>query len=182
MLRLQLRVNHVGKRHKERPAEHEVRDDSQNRERNRKTENKQGQRHPFDTAQIGGKVRLRSRVNGLKESLAENPMIDDRPIHEPSKTRRTIDLAFPLRGAGRAKENKMPETEERFGFSIPLLLLSESGQREAPVVPDNSRRTKADDLALLLQTPAKIHIIASLAVLRIKSTDFLERPLVKSHV
>ena len=109
-------------------------------------------------------------------------MIDDGPIHEPGETRCTIDLTFPLRGPGGTEENKMPETKERFGFSVSLLLLSESGQRKAPVVPDDGRRTKADDLALLLQTPAEIHIIASLVVFRIKSTDFFESPFVEGHI
>ena len=99
-----------------------------NGQRNREAENKKGQRHPFDAAQIGGNVRLRGRINGLKESLSEDSVIDNGPIDEPGETRRTVDLALPFRGARWAEEDQVPETKERFGFSVALLLFSESSR------------------------------------------------------
>ena len=76
----------------------------------------------------------------------------------------------------------MLETKQRFGFSVAVLLSPESSEREAPVMPDDCGGAEADDLSLLLQAPAKIHVVAGLAIFRIEAADLLESPFVKGHV
>ena len=49
-------------------------------------------------------------------------------------------------------------------------------------MPNNRGRTKRDDATALLQTPAKIDIVAGLVIFGIEAADIFERPAVKRHV
>src|ERR1051326_2017516 len=100
-----VRAHHVGKRDGERTAKHQVGNDPQRREKNSQTEKKERERKPFDAAQVHRNVRLRRRVHRLEKSFAENTVINNRPIDEPTETRRAVNLAAPFCGAGRSEEN-----------------------------------------------------------------------------
>ena len=50
------------------------------------------------------------------------------------------------------------------------------------MMPDDRSGTKSDDAAGLLQAPAKVDIVASLVILRIKAADLFEGPTTKGHV
>ena len=49
-------------------------------------------------------------------------------------------------------------------------------------MPDDRGRTKGDDVAFLLQAPAKIDVVARLAILDIETADRVERPAIEGHV
>src|ERR1700730_4558810 len=180
-LRFDACAHHVRKCDAKRAAKHEVRKDAQGRQKNAKTEKKNGQCEPFDTAEIGCDFRLRGRVDRLKKSFAENSVIDDRPINEPTEARRAVDLAAPFGRAGRAKEDQVLETQERFGFAVTFLLLKKRAQGEAAVMPDHRGRAKTDHATGLLKTPAKIDIVARLMVLDVETADVLKCPAIERH-
>ena len=121
--RFDWRPHHVRKCDAESAAQHEIRHDTQSRQENPEPKKKNRQREPFNTAEVSGDFRLRPGINRLKESFAENSMIDHRPVDEPAKARRPVDLTAPFRGAGRTKKNQVFETKQRLGFAIPILLL-----------------------------------------------------------
>ena len=121
-LRLELCVDHVGQRHEEGAAEHEVGHDAQDGQRNRKTENEKGQHHPFDAAQVSGDVGLRGGVDGLKEALSKYAVIDNRTIDEPCEARRAVNLTFPFCRARWAEEDQMFETKQGLRLSVAVLL------------------------------------------------------------
>ena len=50
------------------------------------------------------------------------------------------------------------------------------------MMPNNRGRTESDNAARLLQAPAKIDIVASLVIFRIKTADLFEGPSIKRHV
>src|SRR5262245_54172305 len=76
----------------------------------------------------------------------------------------------------------MFETQQRFRFAITVLLFHESAQREPPIVPNDRGRTERDHPAALLNSPAEIHVVASLAIFGIESAHTFEGPAVKCHV
>ena len=49
-------------------------------------------------------------------------------------------------------------------------------------MPDNCGGAEADDLSLLLQTPAEVHVIARLAIFRVETAYPLKCPFVEGHV
>ena len=49
-------------------------------------------------------------------------------------------------------------------------------------MPDDRGRAKGDDVAFLLQTPAKIHVVAGFAILNVEAADGVESPTIKGHV
>src|SRR5262249_21323289 len=110
--RLNARPDHVGKRDRQRAAEHQIRHNSQRRQKNSQTEKEKRECEPFDATQIRSEVRLRRRVHGLKKSFAKDAVIKTRPIHKPTETRRAIDLAAPFRRPSGPKENQVLETQE----------------------------------------------------------------------
>ena len=123
-LRLDPRPQHVGKRDAKRAAKHEIRNDAQDRQKDSETEKKEGEREPLDAAQIVGDFRLRRRIDRLEKAFAENPVINDRLVDEPTEARRAVDLSAPFRRPGRAEENKMLEAEHRFRFAVAFLLFA----------------------------------------------------------
>ena len=50
------------------------------------------------------------------------------------------------------------------------------------MMPDDRGRTESDDVAFLLQAPAKIDVVACLAILGIEAADAIECPAIKGHV
>src|SRR5205823_4085846 len=161
---------------------HQIRHDSETRQKNSKTEKKKRQREPFNAAEIRGNVRLRRRIHRLEKSFAENAVVNYRSIDEPAEARRAVDLSAPFRGAGWAEKNQMFEPQQRFSFAVTFLLFQKRPEREAPMMPDDGRRTKRDDAAGLLQTPAKIDIVAGGVIFRIESANLFESPAIKRHV
>src|SRR5216110_3185464 len=99
------RAHHVRERHAEGAATHEVRHDAQCGKKDSETKKKNRKREPFNAAEVSGDFRLRCRINRLKKSFAENSVIDNRPIHEPAETWRSIDLTTPFRSPSRAESN-----------------------------------------------------------------------------
>src|SRR5262245_66095193 len=76
----------------------------------------------------------------------------------------------------------MFEAQQRFRFAIAVLLLHESAQRKASVMPNDCRRTERDYASRLLNSPAEIHVVAGLPVFRIESAHAFEGPTVEGHV
>ena len=179
---LEPRVDHVGERHEQGSAEHQIRHDAKERNRDGAEENEKREGDPLDAAEVGGDIGLRGGVDGLEESLAEDAVVDHGFVDEPGEARRAVDLAFPFRGAGRPEEDEMLESQHRLGFAVALLLFAKGFERETAVVPDDGRRAERNHAAALLEAPAEIHIVAGLPVFVIESTDLIERPAVKCHV
>jgi len=76
----------------------------------------------------------------------------------------------------------MFEAQQRFRFAVAILLFQESAKSKTPVVPHDCSWTECNDPASLLDSPAKIDIIASLVIFGIEAACALKRPPVKSHV
>src|SRR5438552_15712951 len=76
----------------------------------------------------------------------------------------------------------MFESEERFGFSITILLSQKGAQSKAAMMPHDSGRVEGNDASGLLQAPAKIDIIAGGVVLDVETADLFKRPPVEGHV
>src|SRR5205823_3358922 len=91
------RAHHVRERHAEGAATHEVRHDAQCGQKDSEPKKKNPQREPFNAAEVSGALRLRRRINRLKKSFAENSVIDNRPINNPTQTWCSIDLTSPFR-------------------------------------------------------------------------------------
>ena len=109
-------------------------------------------------------------------------MINDGTIDEPTESRCAINLTAPFRGPGRAEKNQVLESKKRFGFAVTFLLFQKGAQSEAAMMPDNRGGTESDDATGLLQTPAKINIVARFMIFGIKTADLVEGPAVKRHV
>src|SRR5215203_4335854 len=76
----------------------------------------------------------------------------------------------------------MLKTQQRFRFAITVLLFQKSAQRKAAMMPDDRGRTERDYPSSLLNSPAEIDVVASLAILGIEPTYSFEGPTVKRHV
>src|SRR5678815_1230002 len=50
------------------------------------------------------------------------------------------------------------------------------------MMPDDRGWTKCDDMAFLLQAPAKIDVVAGLAIFDIETANRVERPAIEGHV
>ena len=149
---------------------------------NTEPEKEDRQREPLDAAEIVGDFGLWRRINGLKKSFAEDSVINDRAVDEPIETRRAVDLASPLRRAGRSEKDQMLETQERLGFAITFLLFKKGAQGKAAIVPDDRGRAKPDHAAGLLEPPAKIDIVAGRMIFGVEAADIFKRPSVERHV
>ena len=104
-------MDHVGKRHQQRAADHQIRNDPQERDRYGNEENKRRQRDPLDAAQIRSDLGLRRRVNGLKQPLAEHAVVDHGLVDEPGEARRAVDLTLPFRRPGRPEKHEVLEPQ-----------------------------------------------------------------------
>src|SRR3984893_1576377 len=180
--RFDTRPHHVRERDAERAAKHQIRDNAQHRQKNSEPKKKNREREPFDTAQIDGHVRLRSGIDRLKKTVAENSVINNRPINEPTEAGRSINLAAPFRRAGWAEENQMFEAQQRFRFAVAVLLFQESAQGEAAMMPYDGGWAESDDATSLLKSPAKIDIVAGVLIFGIDPVDVLKGPSVEGHV
>ena len=181
-LRLDPRPQHVGDRDAQRSAKHQVGHDPQARQKYSQPEKENGEREPFDAAEVSGDFRLRRGINRLEKSFAENPVVNDRPVDEPTETRRAVNLPAPFRGAGGAEKNQVLEAEERFGLAVTFLLFAKRAQGEPPMMPDNRGGTESDGVPGLLHAPAKIDVIAGLVIFGIEPADVFERPPIPGHV
>ena len=72
--------------------------------------------------------------------------------------------------------------QERFRFTVVVLLLPVSANLITSVMPNHRARTIAQRPALFLKPPANVDIVSRYAKLRIESADGFERGLAKSHV
>src|SRR6202040_2447809 len=161
---------------------HQIGNNAQRRQKNSKTKKEKREREPFDAAEVSGQIRLRRGIHRLEKSFAENAMINNRAINKPAEPWRAVNLAAPFRSPGRTEKKQMFETEQRFGFAVTFLLFQKCAQSETAMMPDNGSGTKGDDESRLLETPAKIDIVAGFMVLGIETADLFERPTVKRHV
>src|SRR6476620_2109566 len=50
------------------------------------------------------------------------------------------------------------------------------------MMPDDRGWTESDDVALLLEAPAKIDVVACLAIFDVEAADGIEGPRIKGHV
>ena len=103
------RAHHIRKSDAKCAAEHQIRDDPQWGKEHADAKKKNREREPFDAAEIGGDLRLRSGINGLEKSVCENSMINYRAIDEPAEARRAVNLSSPLRRSGWSEKNEMFE-------------------------------------------------------------------------
>src|SRR5215467_10154744 len=76
----------------------------------------------------------------------------------------------------------MLEAQQRFRFAVAVLLFDKSTQRKPSIMPDDRRRTERDDPSSLLNSPAKIDVVAGLPIFGIESAYTFEGPTVKCHV
>src|SRR6266852_52864 len=176
------RADHVGKRDGQCAAKHQIMHDAQRRQKNSKAKKEKRQREPLDAAQISGQIRLRRGIHRLEKSFAENAMINDGAIDEPTESWRTVNLTAPFRSSGRAEENQVFEFMKRSATTVTLLLFQKRAESEAAMMPNNRGRIESDNATGLLQTPTKIDIVAGLMVFGIKTADLFEGPAVKRHV
>ena len=181
-LRLDPRPQHVGNRDAERSPQHQVGHDPQSRQKYSQPEKENGEREPFDAAEVSGDIRLGRRINRLEKSFAENPVVNNRPVDEPTETRRAVNLAAPFRGASGAEENQMLEAEERLGLAVPFLLFAKCAQGEPPMMPDDGGRAEGDRVSGLLDAPAKIDVVTGLVIFGVEPTDVFEGPPIPGHV
>src|SRR5205085_6753927 len=70
--RLDPRAHHIRESDTKCAAQHQIREDPQGWKKHADAEKKDGEREPFDTAEISRHFRLRGGINGLKESVCEN--------------------------------------------------------------------------------------------------------------
>ena len=104
---LDARTQHVGDGHAKRSAEHQVRHDPQARHEDTEPEEENREREPFDAAEVRGDFRLRRGIDGLEKSFAEDAVIDDRPVDEPTEARRSVNLTRHFAVPVWAEENKI---------------------------------------------------------------------------
>src|SRR6476469_3807803 len=110
--RFDSRPHHVRKGDAERAAEHQIRDDPQQRNEDANAKKQNRECEPFDAAKIRGHVGLRTWINGLEKSVCENSMINYRTIDEPAEARRAVNLSSPLSRSGWSEKNEMFEAQE----------------------------------------------------------------------
>src|SRR5581483_1512413 len=114
--RVEFRLNrssyHIGKRHTQRAAKHQVRNNAQRREKNPQTKQKNCQGEPLDTAQVGSHVRLGRGINRLEKTFAENSVINHRPVHEPAESRCPVYLPAPFRRACWSEKDQMFKAQQ----------------------------------------------------------------------
>src|SRR5437899_6481668 len=147
--RLDLSAHHVGKRYAKRAAHHQVRNDSERRQKDAQAKKKNRQRKPFNAAQVRGYIRLWRGINRLEKSFTENPVINHRTINEPAEPRRAINLTTPFRRAGWPEKDQMLEAKQRLGFPVPILLFYKSAKCKTSIMPDNCGWTESNDAACL---------------------------------
>src|SRR5215510_13298240 len=76
----------------------------------------------------------------------------------------------------------MFKAQQRFRFTVAILLFHKSSKGEPPVVPDDRGWTERDYPPSLLNSPAEIHVVTSLAIFGIEPAYTFEAPTVKRHV
>src|SRR6266508_376587 len=76
----------------------------------------------------------------------------------------------------------MFKAQQGFRFAIAVLLFQESAERKPSIMPDDCGRTERDYPSSLLNSPAEIDVVASLAIFGIESAYSFEGPTVKRHV
>src|SRR6185503_10315608 len=71
--------------------------------------------------------------------------------------------------------------EHRLGLAVAALLFPVGAHRVASVMPNERGRAEPKAPALLLQSPADIHVIPGDVKLRIETADRLQRNFAKRH-
>src|SRR5205823_4432647 len=180
--RFDARAHHIRERDTKGAAEHQIRHDPQRWNKHARAEKKDGEREPFDTAEISCHFRLRGGIDRLEKSVCENSVINNRATKEPTETWRAVNLSAPFRSSSWPEKYEMLETQQRFGFAITFLLFAKPTQGKTTVVPDDGSRTECDYAPGLLQPPAKIYVITRRVIFRIETPDIFESPPPKRHV
>src|SRR5438045_5775382 len=157
--RLNPRAYHIRERDTKCAAEHQVRDDPQRWNKYTHAEKKDGEREPFDTAEISCHLRLRSGIDRLEESICENSVINNRTTKKPTETRRAVNLPAPFRCSGWPEKYEMLETQQRFGFAITFLLFVKRAQSKTTVAPDDGGGARCAAASALWRSPAKGYLM-----------------------
>src|SRR5450432_247243 len=110
-LRFDSRAQHIRDRDAKSAAKHQIGNDAERGQKDSKSKKKNGERKPFDAAQVAGHLRLRRGINRLEQALAKNSVVDDRPVDEPTEPRRPVNLPTPLGRARRPEKDQMLETK-----------------------------------------------------------------------
>src|ERR1043166_2090932 len=84
-LRLDPRPKHVGDGDAKGSAQHQVGHNPQTRQKNAEPEKKNGEGEPLDAAEDSRHFRLRRGIDRLEEAFAENPVVNDRTVDEPTE-------------------------------------------------------------------------------------------------
>src|SRR5262245_12772626 len=137
---------------------------------------------PLQGAGKHGPVSRRGLVHALEESGAESSAIDDRIAPAEALQRGAVENAAPFAVAAPVELLRVLELKECFRFAITGLLAQIGAHVLSAVMPDKRAGRKSDPVAGLLQSPANIHVIARLAVMRIEAVDRLQNVAAKGHV
>ena len=76
----------------------------------------------------------------------------------------------------------MFKAQQRFRFAVAVLLFQKSSKGEPSIMPDYCGRAKRDNPSSLLNSPAEVHVVASLPIFGIEPAYTFEGPTVKCHV
>ena len=109
-------------------------------------------------------------------------MINNGPVNEPTKARRSINLAAPFRGAGWTEKDQMFKAEQRLRFAVSVLLFQKRPQREPAMMPHERGWAESNDATGLLEPPAKIDIVTGFVVFGIETADIFKCQPMKRHI
>ena len=88
----------------------------------------------------------------------------------------------PLAAAPAGELVGMLEVEQAFGLAVAGLLVKIASRRAAAVVPDHRAGCERDPVALVLEPPAKIDVVAGSSKLRVEPVDRFQDLAAKRHV
>jgi hypothetical protein len=126
--------------------------------------------------------RRRRGVEGLEKRGGEGAVINDGRAHGHADAGGRVNAPVPLAAAEPIEIFGMAADEEGFGFAVTVLLFEVVVNGGAAVMPDEARGREAQGVALLLETPADIDVVAGFAENGIETANLLKRPFVESHV
>jgi hypothetical protein len=121
-------------------------------------------------------------IESLEKRGGKRPMIDDWRPHRYADARGRVNATMPLAATEPVKVLWVTTHEEGFRFAVAVLLFHVIAHRGATVMPHKSRRREAEGVALLLEPPADIDIIACLPKNRVEPADLFECPFIEGHV
>src|SRR5262249_47284651 len=137
---------------------------------------------PFECEGEIRKYRRRRLVECLEQSPAEGSVVDNRAPRKQRLRKIAVNASEPLRLSEEIEAIGMLDVEERLGLPVSHLLLDVGFDGVAAEVPHDRRGAEADRVALILQTPAEVDVVASGSEQGIEAVDLLEDRLPKGHV